>query len=186
MVRETSGDRSFADEFDKRISARRLVKVLCTLRAAAGLTQQELAVKLGCTQSKISKLESGSDAELRFGDIVAYSQACGCSLSMFFARGRPTLVEQVKQHALAIKRLLCRLAQLAGDDGVMVKAVATFCNEAAFNLVNFVQEAAASLPDLPGETTEGVRIEAPGADEECDFPDEDGTGPAGSGAALHA
>ena len=61
-----------ADEpdFEARLHERQLVKLLDILRAFAGMSQKELAAKLGCTQSKISKLESGVDADLRFGDIA--------------------------------------------------------------------------------------------------------------------
>lgn len=56
MVRKTTEDAGFADDFDRRLGSRQLVKTLATLRTIAGLTQEQLAEKLGCTQSKVSRL----------------------------------------------------------------------------------------------------------------------------------
>ena len=150
---------------DQRLANRQLVKTLATLRTM-GLTQQDLAAKLGCTQSKVSKTESGQDADLRFGDVVAYTQACGYGVHILFQKSGPTLVGQVKNHAFAIKRLLDRLVELAGDDGCMVEATARFLNEAAFNLTNLIQKAAESLPDVPKEPSDSIRIEAEGTEAE--------------------
>src|SRR4051812_28433910 len=77
MVRNLSEDRAFAEEFAKRLSGRQLIEALTVLRSCAGLSQQELAEKLGCTQSKVSKLESSNDADIRFGDLVDFTGAVG-------------------------------------------------------------------------------------------------------------
>lgn len=165
MVRSTVGDGRFADDFDRRMVGRRLVKTLAILRTFAGLTQQQLAEKLGCTQSKVSKIESGRDAGLRFGEVEAYAKACGYGLHIRFQRSGPTIVGQVKNHAFEIKRLLDRLVELAEDDDCVVKAVASFLNEAALNLTKLVQKATESLPALPEEDpADSIRIEGDGAE----------------------
>ena len=65
MVQSLSEDRAFAEEFERRVAGRQLIKILTVLRTKAGLSQQQLAEKLGCTQSKVSKLESSnSEVEL--------------------------------------------------------------------------------------------------------------------------
>ena len=71
LVRDTS-EREFADEFDKYQADRTLVNCLKVLRTAHGVTQAELASRMGCVQSKVSKLESSTDAELNFGDAICY------------------------------------------------------------------------------------------------------------------
>lgn len=162
MVRALAGDKPFADQFDERISSRRLVKALCHLRVSAGFTQQELAEKMHCTQSKISKLESAWDAELRFEDVIGYAQACGQGLTILFHKEGLPLVDQLKHHVFVIQRLLNRLVDLAGSDGSLVKAVANFINEAAFNLTKFVQETTSSLPPLPGEPSPSLQVETEG------------------------
>jgi len=76
MVRAIHADEpEFVESFQARLAARQLVKSLTVMRARAGLTQADMAAKLGCTQSKISKIESGVDVDLRFGEVVAYLKA---------------------------------------------------------------------------------------------------------------
>jgi predicted XRE-type DNA-binding protein len=55
MVRETSGDPSFQELFENRLQARKIVKDLMVQRAMRDLSQKEIAEKIGCTQSRISK-----------------------------------------------------------------------------------------------------------------------------------
>jgi predicted XRE-type DNA-binding protein len=161
MVRNLSEDRTSADEFNKRLSNRQLVKALAVLRTQAGLSQMELADCLSCTQSKVSKLESGADADLRFGDILDYTKAVKHEMRIYLVpKGQKRIVDDVKMHALVIKRLLDRMVQLAGDDGAMTKAVAKFLSEAAFNLTRFVGEAAAALPEID-EPAFPLQVEAP-------------------------
>jgi transcriptional regulator with XRE-family HTH domain len=76
MVREMS-DAAFADAFEARLRSRRIVKDLMVLRAGRGLTQGDIASKMGCSQSRISKLESSSDFDLTLGDLVRYASAVG-------------------------------------------------------------------------------------------------------------
>lgn len=52
-----------------------VVDWLVSERTRAGLTQSELAARLRCSQSRISKLEDSADADLRLGDIAAYCRA---------------------------------------------------------------------------------------------------------------
>jgi transcriptional regulator with XRE-family HTH domain len=166
VVQSLSEDRVFADEFTKRLSGRQLIKALTVLRARAGLSQQELAGKLECTQSKVSKLESSDDVDVRFGDLVDYTGAVGCEMRVFLVPKRQKIVDEVKMHAFIIKRLLDRMVELAGADGVMIKAAAKFLREAAFNLTRFVQEAAEGLSPLPEEPSHPLQVEAPEVEDE--------------------
>lgn len=162
MVRDLlTDDPEFVNEFETRLSNRQLVKALAVIRARAGLSQQELAAKVGCSQSKISKLESGNDADLRFGDIAAYLQATNHEARIFLVAGGGSLVDEVKMHAYQIKQLLDRLIELAGTDGAMTKGVATFIEEAAFNLTRITKMAVDAVPKLPPEPSRPVHIETP-------------------------
>ena len=84
MVRQTSSSKELADEFEKRSAGRTLVRKLFVLRQIKGLSQQEIAEKLGWSQSRVSKFESSDDADLRFGDIIAYLSALGLELGIEF------------------------------------------------------------------------------------------------------
>lgn len=166
MVRRLSEDRAFADEFEKRLSRRQLIKMLTMLRSRANLSQQELAEKLECTQSKVSKLESSEDADIRFGDLVDYIGAVDHEMRIFLVPKGQTVVDEVKLYAFVIKRLLHRLVQLAGEDKEMVKGVERFLSEAAFNLVRVVGIAALELPPLMKETPVPIQVEAPDVEDD--------------------
>ena len=60
----------------------RLIDQLIIARVAAGLTQSQMAAKLRCSQSRISKIEDSNDADLSLGDIQAYARIVGLKLQL--------------------------------------------------------------------------------------------------------
>jgi predicted XRE-type DNA-binding protein len=60
----------------------RLIDQLILARVAAGLTQAQMAAKLRCSQSRISKIEDSHDADLSLGDIHAYARIVGLKLQL--------------------------------------------------------------------------------------------------------
>ena len=65
----------------RQLSAKtRLIDQLIVARVAAGLTQSQMAAKLRCSQSRISKIEDSQDADLSLGDIQAYARTVGLKL----------------------------------------------------------------------------------------------------------
>src|SRR5215471_14279840 len=59
--------------------------VLVQLRADAGFTQVRVAEILGCTQSQISKLESGREDKITLGEVSYYSRAFCLPIYMQFS-----------------------------------------------------------------------------------------------------
>lgn len=53
-------------------------------RVRAGLNQAELARRMGCSQSYISKLEDSKDADLKLGEIERYCSALGITADLRF------------------------------------------------------------------------------------------------------
>lgn len=82
LVEEVCDDKEFVDTLKDRLSRRRIVKTLAALRAARGLSQGDIAKKLCCTQSRISKLENGYDDELRVGELKDYAEGLGLELQL--------------------------------------------------------------------------------------------------------
>lgn len=60
----------------------RVIDRLVLERTRTGLTQAVLARRMGCTQSRISKLEDSTDANLTLGEINAYCAALGVSANL--------------------------------------------------------------------------------------------------------
>ncbi len=164
MVRETSGSKALTEEFEKTIAAKTLVRKLFTLRQIKGLSQQEVAKKIGCSQGRVSKLEAANDADLRLGDVVDFLTALDLELGLVVAPRQANAAARVKHHALAIKRITDQLAELAADDKAIAKGVANFFGEAAFNLIGILQDAAKKLPLLPEESPFRIEIEVIGDD----------------------
>ena len=69
-----------ADEFD-------LLDEFLKARAAAGLTQEELAKRIGTTQSAIARLESGKGKHSpSLATVQKYARALGCRLELHLKR----------------------------------------------------------------------------------------------------
>ena len=115
MVRD-SCDAEFADDFDKHLSEHGVSKILAVIRCAKGMTQEDVATKMGTNQAKVSRLERTADSNLNFGDIVSYIHALGQSMQILFMPTRTSAVDHIRFHVNSIKHEMERLVELAGQD----------------------------------------------------------------------
>jgi transcriptional regulator with XRE-family HTH domain len=111
MVHDLAEDKTFADDFENRLARRQVVKRLFALRCSRGMSQKDVADKFGCTQSRISKLESDDDSDLRLGDLRDYAAALGLEMRIVLSPEGQTAVEEIKYHAQRIEQLLGDLAK---------------------------------------------------------------------------
>ena len=158
MVESLSGGDSLASELKKRISERRIVKVLQAMRLAHDIQQSRIAEELKCGQSRISKIESGDDASLSLGEVEAYAKVLNCEVEIHFSKRGSTAVDRVKQHAFAIKREMDNLAECARSDESIAVGVAGFFGEAFFNLIRIVENSIEKLPLRPGNGEPYVKL----------------------------
>jgi len=129
----------------------RVVDELCLMRTRAGLTQAQIAERIGCTQSRISKLEGSVDRDLSLGEIFDYVKATGSQVSIGI--GKPlTHVQSVKSHAAGIRRHLTSLADLAKKHDELEPEIQSFFGEAFFNLLNILSECQGEMERDLGET----------------------------------
>jgi transcriptional regulator with XRE-family HTH domain len=164
MVRDTAGDPALADGLERHLSERRLVKQLFALRCARGMSQKDIAEKMGCTQGRISKLEASRDEDLRFGDIRDYAKALGLS-TILGLEGGPSAVVRVKYHHARIKKEVKTLAKLALKDEAIAEGVSRFFDEAALSFLTTLEEATKMLP--PDVQPFGVSVEVVGPEDEA-------------------
>jgi transcriptional regulator with XRE-family HTH domain len=79
-------DQAVRDRLDQLSAQTRLVQELTLMRTRAGLTQAQLAAKMGCTQGRISKIESSLDADLTIGIVQAYARATCSEVELRFRK----------------------------------------------------------------------------------------------------
>lgn len=159
MLKDNAPDESFREEFGKYVSQRRIVKHLLAMRAVKDVSQKEIADRLNCSQSRISKLENGVDDDLRLGDLRGYLSALGLKLGLVVADRDWTAVDEIKHHAFSIKKLMDRLAHFANLDDKIARGVSDFFGEAFLNLVSMIQDSASKLPPRPEGETPYIQIE---------------------------
>ena len=146
LVHDMAPDPEFGAAFDQRVARRRLIKELLAMRAVKGLSQQDIAGKLDCTQSRISKLESSTDDDIRLGDLRAYAEAVGCGLMVGAVPRDLKPVDKVKGHVFAIKKHTDDLAKLARSDEKIAEGVARFFFELVVNFSRLVGDSVKQLP----------------------------------------
>lgn len=127
-----------------------VVRQLVSLRASAGMTQTDLAKKIGCTQSRISKIEASKDEDITLGIIRDYAQATEGQIGIFCGK-RISHVEAVKNHALSIRRHLESLADIAQKHDELEPHIQGFFGEAFFNILSILSECQNQMPNTRGD-----------------------------------
>ena len=146
MVKDITQDKEFVQELEDLIARQSVGRELSTQRCKKGMTQGELAKKLGWPQSKVSKLEHTDDDKLRIGDVNDYLLGLGIRLTLHMHEEGPA-VACIKYHALEIKKYLDQLAKLAKKDDTIFEGVTDFYCEYLYNALRIFVDSASKLPE---------------------------------------
>ena len=165
LVRDAD-DEQFAKEYQQYASERQLVNALTVLRGVKGVTQSELAERMKCGQSKVSKMESSADAELNMGDFLNYARSLGHTVRISLSPEQGNGADNIRFHIACLKRELDRLVKLAGKDHAIAEGVEKLAIETVRGLFATVEELLSKLPDR-GQRSVPVRIEVEGDRGEC-------------------
>ena len=164
LAAELTGSLEIQTKVEEEIKNSKLVSTLISFRSQKGITQKEIAEAMNCTASKVSKLESGNDLNLKWGDIVSYLAALNIKTSILFDDETLPVAHRIKHRVFEIHGLLEGLADLAktvSDDRSIVDKIHQFYGEVLFNfLVRFevnhnLLKKAIDLQDLE---LEGVQL----------------------------
>jgi transcriptional regulator with XRE-family HTH domain len=128
------------------MNRRQIVRGLATLRNSKNITQEEIAKKMECAQSRVSKIENGLDDDLRISDIAAYLKVLDYTAEINLLPSDMTIVDEIKFYACRMKQSLDKLTHLANKDDTIQKGVAKFHIEALVNLIELVRSSARKLP----------------------------------------
>ena len=145
LAEQIGGDGGFSKGLAEHLHKRRLIDALAAMRAVKGLSQKDMAERMGCSQSKVSKMEASEDADLNLGAVIEYVRAIGGRLDITLADARSTAVDRVKHHALCIKKETDRLAELASTDPSIARGVSHFFGETAFDFLRMLESSAKKL-----------------------------------------
>ena len=164
MIQDSDVDEGFRKKALKRIDNSRISKFLLVLRCKNGFTQKKLAKKLGCTQSRISKIETSSDNEISIKDLVDYGKALNLKLEIGYRKPDIKIVDLIKYHASKINYYLEKLVIIAEENknDSIYKGIKNFMKEAHINLNAIVSGKIARL-DFTEENKkyETIHISAP-------------------------
>jgi transcriptional regulator with XRE-family HTH domain len=98
IVDLVENDRQFANETAAFDLVQMVVAGLKRMRMRAGLTQAQLAERLGITQGRVSQMESGVlDHAPNFETVAKYARACGEEVGIAFSgeRGQASLLAEI-------------------------------------------------------------------------------------------
>lgn len=165
MAVDILDDPSAKERVEKLIANRRLIEQLILQRLLREKTQTEVAKHMGCHTSKISRMEAGSDQDLKFGDILGYLSALDMDLSMILVDPTSPIAVRIKHAVFQIDdqlKKLTKLASFSGDEEI-TRGIDRFYREVLFkffrNFKNTYDEFRDRLQiSFPGEeeSTEGV------------------------------
>jgi predicted XRE-type DNA-binding protein len=83
MVRATVGNTE-AFSLERYIEARKVVNQLVALRCSKGLTQVEVAKRMGCGQSRVSKIERSTDHQVGLKALERYAAVLDMEMNVIF------------------------------------------------------------------------------------------------------
>jgi transcriptional regulator with XRE-family HTH domain len=161
LVRDT-GDAAFADHFETYQSDRVLVNGLTVLRCVKGLTQAELAKRMDCGQSKVSKMETSVDSDLSFGDIIAFSHALDREVQLTLTPSHANGADHIRYYTACIKRELDQLVELAGDDKSISEGVEALAIKTITRMVGAIEDSISALPHRATESRSRVCVDVEG------------------------
>ena len=142
MLEDTGTPQEIIDSV-KEVECQLVVPLLAGMRVGKGLTQKELAQAIGCSQGRISKLETSRDEDLRLQDLLDYTRALEGSL--WITIGAPTLAERIKLHIRALRGLLEELVSLAGEDRTISEGINSFLDDIFFETGRLVESSKKAL-----------------------------------------
>lgn len=155
LVKGLSKDNGFRDEVLKEFNDTSLSKCLMALRCKSKLTQEKMAAKVGCTQSKISKIEHSLNENITVEDMTLYAKACKLQLEIGFRDSSTKLADLIKYHAMKTKEYLDILTASCEGDTVIAEGVLDFHFEAFMvmnqMIVDNIEKLTNMIPSLQNE-----------------------------------
>lgn len=151
-----AGEEDVKKQVETEIENSLIVSNMLQMRVCKGVTQKELARRMGCDPSKISRMEAGNDLQLKMGDVIQYLSVLDVSISLLFEDTSLPAAGQIKQHVYAIQEQLEKLVKIArqvdGDEEIITK-IHAFCGEVLFDFLKKFGDSYDQLCQVSGRMT---------------------------------
>lgn len=135
VIPELLGGQDGMQEFQKVLRQKTVVRSLLSARLAARLTQANLAVRMGVTQSCISKIENGFDDDLTLGQLHAYLSALGTDFQIMTYPEGMKAAQSVRFHIHHANEAMKQVVALAHRDDKIAAGAGDFIFQ-VFNSFN--------------------------------------------------
>ena len=139
MVRDAAPDKTFHDELDGHLADYNVSRTLCALRCSQNMTQEGLAKRAGCTQSKISRIENSRNDRLKLDDLAIYARAFNMQVSIDFAQESST-ADAIGRLARQITSGLDAVAEKVRHDGTADDGAKKPYEEFLFNMLDLFMD----------------------------------------------
>lgn len=132
--------KSTKESVEKEKQRRSLSNLLTIIRCDHNLTQKQLAKKIGCHQSKISKVESSYDEDIKIDDLLKYAKALNLQLGIGFNRKKAKIADLIKYHLNKTQQYYEKLVKLAQDDPALDAGVGEFIEAMSIKSIKVMAE----------------------------------------------
>jgi transcriptional regulator with XRE-family HTH domain len=151
------------------IAKKRLVTAMIKARVQKGWNQRQMANAMKCTPSRICRLESSTDENLRMGDVIAYFQALGMGVDLLLNDKSLPVAARIKHCVLRTDALLKELAGIAQElngETEVVDKIHQFYGEVLFNFLTRFSDRYENLLSViqVSESPEGTSVSKPTAE----------------------
>lgn len=131
-VAAAMGTPEIADELVKEHQATGIADYLCKERNRQGLSQRDVAKRMGVSASKICRIEDSYDRDLAYADIMAYAAALGVEPQLAFENPNASLAERSEGLVYRIADLLQKLKKLVPESGLRQDVIDDFSGRVLF------------------------------------------------------
>ena len=131
-VAAAMGTPEITDELVKEHQATGIADYLSNERNRQGLSQRDVAKRMGVSASKICRIEDSYDRDLAYADIMAYASALGVEPQLAFENPNAPLAERSEGLVYRIADLLQKLKKLVPESGLRQDAIDDFSGRVLF------------------------------------------------------
>ena len=131
-VAAAMGTPEISDELVREHQATGIADYLCNERNRQGLSQRDIAKRMGVSASKICRIEDSYDRDLAYADILAYAAALGIEPTLVFEKPNASVAERSEGLVYRIADLLQKLKKLVPESGLRQDAIDDFSGRVLF------------------------------------------------------